>query len=113
EDLWSIDRMNRSSTKKSMGFVVTRGLLVGPAHIIHPFSLFRMPYWILLLPLCLVLAMAVFRLARLIIRIRRGHCRRCGYDLRESRGSPCPECGAGNPSSLPKPQPHQSVQSSV
>jgi hypothetical protein len=75
-----------------MGFVVTKGLLNGPAKVIHPFTLFRLPYWALLLPLIVVLTIAGFKIARSIRRARRGLCRRCGYDLRESHG-PCPECG--------------------
>ncbi len=34
--------------------------------------------------------------ARRIIRRKRGHCIKCGYDLRgHSGGEACPECGAG------------------
>ena len=31
--------------------------------------------------------------ARRMIRRKRGHCIKCGYDLRESKDSGCPECG--------------------
>jgi tRNA(Ile2) C34 agmatinyltransferase TiaS len=57
-----------------------------------------MPYWILVLPLSLALVVAIVRIVRLIVRIRRGLCRRCGYDLRESQAGPCPECGTRNKS---------------
>jgi len=30
---------------------------------------------------------------RRLIRIKRGRCRKCGYDLRGTPGSGCPECG--------------------
>jgi hypothetical protein len=105
EDQWALDKMNGTSKKESLGFVVSDGLLIGPAHVIHPFTLFRMPFWILVVPLSLVFVMGIFRIGRLVFRIRRGLCRRCGYDLRESRGGPCPECGtkhqSGKSSSLP------------
>jgi len=31
--------------------------------------------------------------ARRFIRVRRGRCRRCGYDLRGELEQGCPECG--------------------
>ncbi len=94
EDLWAIDRMNRSSTTASMGFVVTKGLLNGPAKVIHPFTLFRLPYWALLTPAAIILGILTLKIARTIIRARRGLCRNCGYDLREHASGACPECGA-------------------
>jgi hypothetical protein len=105
EDQWTIDQMNRSSTKESMGFIVTQGLVIGPARVVHPFTLFRMPFWVLAAPLALMLALAIFKIVRLIIRARRGLCRRCGYDLRESKDGPCPECGARHQSGKSQPVP--------
>ena len=31
--------------------------------------------------------------ARRLIRRKRGHCIKCGYDLRGTSGGVCPECG--------------------
>ena len=33
--------------------------------------------------------------ARRFIRRKRGHCIKCGYDLRAVEHEKCPECGAG------------------
>ncbi len=35
--------------------------------------------------------------ARRMIRVKRGHCINCGYDLRGAEHEVCPECGSGHP----------------
>jgi hypothetical protein len=42
---------------------------------------------------------------RQTIRVRRGLCRRCGYDLRGQVGEGCPECGLGRVASDAVPSP--------
>jgi hypothetical protein len=59
---------------------------------------FIFPAW---LPTCLFAALPLSRLGLSIRhrrRIREGHCRQCGYDLRATRHR-CPECGARIPPS--------------
>lgn len=36
---------------------------------------------------------ALARRGRTLLRVRRGHCPACGYDLRGNPGGGCPECG--------------------
>lgn len=50
------------------------------------------PYWAIAAPLALLPAWWALTYRRRRERLRQGHCRRCGYDL---RGTPhrCPECG--------------------
>ena len=50
---------------------------------------FRMSHWIVALILAILPTIWFIRFRR---RIRPGHCKKCGYDLRGSIGS-CPECG--------------------
>ena len=53
----------------------------------------RLPYWFVAGAGAVLPALELRRLLRARRRGRRGHCVRCGYDLRESPER-CPECGA-------------------
>lgn len=64
-----------------------------------PGFFFRLPYWMALLPCCLL--PAIWFRNNLHSRTQRkwaatGCCPRCGYDLRASPAR-CPECGQANP----------------
>ena len=50
------------------------------------------PYWLPALLLSVLPAAWGLKAIRARVRSRRGHCPRCGYDLRASPGR-CPECG--------------------
>ncbi len=60
------------------------------------------PIWLgfaintVLYALILVVPLAPFTLRR-FIRRKRGHCIKCGYDLRATSGGRCPECGWKHP----------------
>jgi hypothetical protein len=92
EDVWSIDAQNPTTRKDFAGFVLTSGITPGPNGSSHRFALLRIPYWAPLMLLAVPLALNVLKLRRQFRRMRFGLCRKCGYDLRESRGR-CPECG--------------------
>jgi hypothetical protein len=53
------------------------------------YSSLKLPLWMPAAPVLLILAVIAF----IRWRIRPGHCRGCGYDLRGTPGPVCPECG--------------------
>lgn len=61
----------------------------------HSYNLIGFPLWVLqvpFLPIGFLFARNVWRWWREILRLRRGACPLCGYDLRECTDR-CPECG--------------------
>lgn len=56
------------------------------------------PHWMVLVPLCVLPALAFIRRSRRAQRMRDRLCVGCGYDVRASEGK-CPECGHPLPSS--------------
>lgn len=99
-DVWAIEPMNRTATKRFIGFLTARGAALGPEGSIHPISLFRLPYWVLLIPCALLFVRELFLVLRYFRRRRLRLCTGCGYDLRESTSGKCPECGAASTSRI-------------
>jgi len=66
---------------------------IGPAPAVLPpaarYRSIKVPLWMLAAPLVLGVAWVALRRWR----TPPGHCRGCGYDLRGTPGSVCPECG--------------------
>lgn len=58
------------------------------------------PDWSLTALLALISAIGWLRLRVTVVRLRRGQCQTCGYDLRASRDR-CPECGTPIPNRRP------------
>jgi hypothetical protein len=98
DDLWSAAALNPVVTRQFAGFMSGHGQVVGPASVIHPFTLFRLPYSILIVPFTIVLIHQMNVLRRQLRRRRLGLCRNCGYDLRANPSRKCPECGVDTPS---------------
>ena len=92
-DVWSAAALNPVVTSQVAGFLSGHGHVPGPAGVIHPYTLFRLPYWILIVPFAMVLIYQGYFLRRQLRRRRLGLCHNCGYDLRESSNGKCPECG--------------------
>ena len=92
-DVWSAAALNPVVTSQRAGFMSGHGHLIGPAGVLHPYALVRIPYWILFVPFALVLIYQAYVLRRQLRRLRLGLCRNCGYDLRECSNGKCPECG--------------------
>lgn len=65
-----------------LGIPTTRSAVQG-------YSSLKLPLWLPAAPVLLILALVAF----IRWRIRPGHCRGCGYDLRGTPGPVCPECG--------------------
>ncbi len=87
DNLWSATALSPLVTSQMAGFMSGHGHLAGPAGVIHPYKVLRIPYWVLILPF----AIALFSQLYLLLRQLR---RRQGYDLRENSTGKCPECGA-------------------
>jgi hypothetical protein len=100
DDVWSSDNRTPKPNSRVGGFMTQKVSTVGPASVIHPMTFFRVPYWALLAPFPLILLRQLMIFLRQYRRRRLGLCRSCGYDLRESPGGRCPECGAGGRSLL-------------
>ena len=96
EDWWTVEKMNPTFLKKTIGFAIARGWTKAPGPTTHPFLMLRLPWWALIIPLLLISGRAMVKASRPILRKRRGLCGQCGYDLRESPSGQCPECGAPN-----------------
>ncbi|HEV8379459.1 MAG TPA: hypothetical protein VGP99_11465 [Tepidisphaeraceae bacterium] len=94
DDVWSVNGLSPAARRQGLGFISANGDTAGPGGVVHPFGLFRLPYWALMAPFVIVLLRQAMIVRRQWKRGRLGLCRRCGYDLRESRGEKCPECGA-------------------
>ena len=45
--------------------------------------------------LCMGVAVLTLLVWRFVTKFPRGHCRRCGYNLKGLTAERCPECGAG------------------
>jgi hypothetical protein len=93
EDVWSIDSQNPASRRSLLGFTFASGSSLGPEKSAHRFGLVRIGYWV---PIGIAMIPIVFSLRSVAAQVRRrrlGLCLQCGYDLRESPGGPCPECG--------------------
>jgi hypothetical protein len=91
-------KRNPFSQWKRWGFDVAytpaaRGLLDTYGGVPTNFNDIAIPYWfitsLVTLPLPLLM---IFKWRTRRVRLRRGQCVRCGYDLRASNGR-CPECG--------------------
>jgi hypothetical protein len=93
DDVWSVNGLNPAAKRQGLGFISANGNTAGPGGVVHPFGLFRLPYWALMAPFVIVLLRQGMIVRRQWRRGRLGLCRRCGYDLRESRDGNCPECG--------------------
>ena len=93
DDLWSVSALAPIITTQMAGFISGHGHLSGPAGVLHPYALFRIPFWILLMPFALVLIHQAYILRRQLRWRRLGLCRNCGYDLRDIGSGKCPECG--------------------
>jgi hypothetical protein len=76
----------------AIGFWFARGDLVLTSTLTRRFEALIVPYWLLLGALAMLPANVFSRLFARWRRGRRGRCRECGYDLRQSPGR-CPECG--------------------
>ncbi len=64
---------------------------------VHHIYMAKAPIWLVLVLSLLPVVVWCFwfkRRCRIQGRIKRGCCIACGYDLRESTGKTCPECGA-------------------
>jgi len=96
DDLWSVSALAPIITGQMAGFTSGHGHVVGPAGVLHPYALLRIPYWILFVPFALVLIYQAYILRRQLRRRRLGLCRSCGYDLRENSDGKCPECGTAS-----------------
>ena len=74
------------------------GIWVGSGDSGRPLILALRPSWpgfavnTIFYAVILWLPFAPFQLRR-YVRVKRGHCIKCGYDLRGSSGGGCPECG--------------------
>ena len=55
-------------------------------------ALLAIPFYAVALPVAAVAAWSLYALRRSHPRFLPGHCRKCGYDLRQSKDR-CPECG--------------------
>lgn len=64
-----------------------------PGNAVH--TVLAAPHWFFILLLLIPTLRAGLQVVRTRRRIRKGHCRHCGYDLRGAAG-PCPECGGTN-----------------
>ncbi len=79
------------------GFAISQGFRGGGYPITLPFR----PIWVgsvantVFYAALLVGAWVVVRRWRIAVRRSRGHCPKCGYDLRRDFGGGCPECGWG------------------
>lgn len=93
DDVWSASALNTVFDRQLAGFMSGHGNLTGPAGAIQPYNVFRLPYWILILPFAVVLMRKGYLAARQVRRWQLGQCRNCGYDLRENPEGRCPECG--------------------
>jgi hypothetical protein len=99
-DHWTISTMHLDAGGQLLGMAALKGHERGPDGALHPFTLLRMPYWLLLIPFALLALRLLFVLLRYVRRRRRGWCGRCGYDLRASADGRCPECGAASTTGL-------------
>jgi hypothetical protein len=66
-----------------------------------PYDALIVPWWFIALAAGGYPLYRAWRWTRAMYRRRHGHCAACGYDLRGSSGSVCPECGA--PAVAPAP----------
>jgi hypothetical protein len=83
---------------KILGFGVAELPYLTPSSIlVNDLHVVILPIWSLLLPLSVPPALLLLRVRRRKIRLRRGLCPTCGYDLRATPDK-CPECGAPSPS---------------
>ncbi len=78
-------------------WMAERSKLIPLAPIFSGFAINTLLYGTVLWLLC-VAPLAPFRVRR-YLRRKRGHCIKCGYDLRHAAHEVCPECGAGTVSS--------------
>src|SRR5688572_14045531 len=97
DDVWSLTAINPNSMRQMLGFISASGNLGGPLGLTHPYGMFRAPYLSMMIPFALILFRQAVLLERSHRRRRLGLCRKCGYDLRESKGGRCPECGGETP----------------
>jgi len=80
--------LRQGSDFSLLGFGSTSGTMLTNVQV----QVFTIPLWFPLIIAAAVSAAAFRARRRLILRPRSGHCRQCGYDLRESKDK-CPECG--------------------
>ncbi|MFI5377801.1 MAG: hypothetical protein ACHRHE_00725 [Tepidisphaerales bacterium] len=94
DDAWSFGALAPTASRSAAGFCWADGTTRGPDGLLHPYSMFRVPYWFVLMVFLVLPMRPVFRFGRRWRRRRRGQCPCCGYDLRASSPSGlCPECG--------------------
>lgn len=75
-------------------------LIFNRVNLAQGYFVLGLPFWLAALALAGATAWGAVHWHRSRARLREGHCRACGYDLRGSSGT-CPECGADAPSTIP------------
>lgn len=97
-EVWDMIRPGQQArwSNREAAFIQINGLYAIPFRPIWPGFAINTIFYAAIFAILWLLTLSPFT-ARRIIRHRRGHCIKCGYDLRGSSGGGCPECGWQHP----------------
>src|SRR5207253_2011903 len=89
---WGVNTIVPTWKRGMLGFFTAKGTLTGPNWRGWTCTVWRAPYWSLVVAFGALPLMSLRRGVTMVSWARRGKCRSCGYDIRATPHK-CPECG--------------------